>query len=227
MSKNNSEKGGNAANLIIGIIRFIGMGSIIGIILFLFNNFLKQPNIKCVIKDNERIYSVKDDFRSILIKLHPQMVIRFDNDTILLIYLEEYYEEENLKFDENKEAKAVQCHVEYVEELQKYIKKKIISDVCFINRKISVAEMNEKLHIYVSTLGGVKYESEEGNEEKRYCITEQDGIVIDCDEHDKEITNRLYETSLLMKDDLESIETDEEINSLIQGVTEEIICITQ
>lgn len=227
MSENKSEKSGNASKRLIAIISFIGMGTIISIIMFLYKGFLKQPQIQCINKGNEKVFSVKDDFRSISINLHPQLVIRFDNDVILQIYLEGYYEEDRLKFDENKEARAVQCHVEYVEELQKYMKEKIISEVCLRNSKISGTEINERLHIYVNTLGGVKYESEEGNEEKRYCITEQDGIVIDYDEHDEEISNRLYEASLVMRDDSASIKTNEEINSLIQGVAEEIIRITR
>ena len=227
MAEIKSEKNGNVLKYIIGIISFIGMGTIVSIILFLYFGFLKQPKMKCIIKDNEKTFSVKDEFRSISMNLHPQMIIRFDNDNILQIYLEGYYEEENLKFNENKEAKAVQCHVEYVEELQKYMKEKIILEVHSRNSEISKTEINERLHIYVNTLGGVKYESEEGNEEKRYCIEEQDGIVIDYDEHNEEITNRLYEAELLMQDDLASIETDEKINSLIQGITEEIIHITK
>lgn len=227
MREDESEKSGSASKWFMGIISFIGMGTIISVMLFLYNGFLKQPQIKCIIKGDEKIFSVKDDFRSISINLHPQMIIRFDDNYILQIYLEGYYEEEKINFDENKEAKAVHCHVEYVEELQKYMKKKIISDVCLSNGDISAAEINERLHIYVNTLGGVKYESEEGNEEKRYCITEQDGIVIDYDVLDEEISNRLYEASLVMKDDLESMETDEEINCIIHGVAEEIIRITK
>lgn len=227
MAEIKSEKSGNALKYIRGIINFIGIGTFIGIILFLYFGFLKQPQIKCIIKGDEKIFSVKDEFRSISMNLHPQMIIRFNNDNILQIYLEGYYEEENLKFDENKETKAVQSHVEYVNELQKYMKEKIILEVHSRNSEISKTEMNEKLHIYVNTLGGVKYESEEGNEEKRYCFEEQEGIVIDYDEHDEEITNRLYEAELVMKDDLASIETDEKINSFIQGVAKEIIQITK
>lgn len=147
MAENKTGKSGKVLKVIMGIIGLFGMGTIIRLMLFLHNGFLNQPQMKCIIKDNEKIFSVKDDYRSISINLHPQMVIRFDNDIILLIYLDGYFEEENLKFDENKEAKAVRCHVEYVEELQKYMKKEIISRLCLSNNALSATEINERLHI--------------------------------------------------------------------------------
>jgi len=225
--KNKTGKGEIAINIVKSIFGFIGMGTIISILLFLYQGFLKQPQIKCIINGNEKIFSVKDDFRSISMILHPQIVVRFDNDIILLIYLEEYYKEEVLHFDENKECRAVEAHAEYVEELQKYMKEGIISSVRLGNSGISGEEINERLHIYINTLGGVQYESEQGNDGKWYCITEQDGIIKDYDEHDDEISDRLYETNLVMKDDLAGMETDEAIRNLIQGISEEIIRITK
>ena len=227
MEQKQLEKSGKGLKVLKEVVKFLGVSTIIGIIWFLYNGFLRQPQIKCVIRDNEKIFSVKDDFRSVSMKLHPQMVIRFDNNIILLIYLKEYYKEEVLYFDEKRECRAVKCHVEYVEELQKYMKREIISFVHLKNSEISEAEINERLHIYVNTLGGVQYESEQGNERKWYCITEQDGIVIDYDEHDNEINNRLYETNLVMKDDLAEMKVDETIKYLIQGIAEEIIRITK
>lgn len=217
------EKGVNLSKKVVWIFNFMGVGTIIALIIFVYNGFFRQPQIECVIKENEKFFSAPNEFRSILINLHPQMVIRFDDEIILLVYLEEYYEEEKLIFDENREAKAVMCHAEYVKEVQKYMKKKIISSVCLKDSEISATEINERLHIYVSTLGGVRYESKEGNEEKRYCIIEQDGIVIDLDEHDDEVLNRLYETNMVMKEDLAGMEADHGIDRIIEGVTEKII----
>ncbi|MCM1253681.1 MAG: hypothetical protein NC321_12735 [Clostridium sp.] len=211
----------------IWIVSFLGVGTMSGIILFLYHGFLQEPQIRCTVEADGKIFSVQNNFRSISINLHPQMLIQFDKENILSVYLKGYYEKEKLYFGKEKECKAIICQSEYVEKLQKYIKNEVISQVCLRNRELSMEEIDERLHIYVSTLGGVKYETEQGNEEKRYCIIEQDGIVIDYDEHDEEIYNRLYETELVMKDDFTGMKEDEKVNSLIQEISEEIIRITK
>lgn len=213
--------------IIIAILSFLGIEMIFTIASFFYNGFLRQPQIRCVMKGDEKVFSEKSDFRNLSLYLHPQMVIRFDEHVILLVCLKQYYEEDHLIFDENREAKATLCHAVYAEKVQEYIKKEIISRVCLKNSDLSVKELDERLHIYVDTLGGVKYESKEGNEEKRYCIIERDGIVKDYDEYDEEIDNRLYAASLVMQDDLTGMETDEEIERFIEGVAEKIIFLAK
>lgn len=205
-----------------------GAGGIGTIICYIYGTYLKQPNIECVVKENEITYSVREESRGFTLKLHPQIVIQFDNHIVLLIYLKEYYEEEFLYSSESEKGRKVQTtmqHAEYVNELQRYIKDEIITIICSDDNKISEKEMNKRLKVYVSTLGGIRYTLLEGNEEKRFCVIETEGIVKDYDENSKEILSRLYETQLRVTDDLDAIKADEKISNIIEGVAKEIVLL--
>lgn len=205
-----------------------GAGGIGTIIWYIYGTYLKQPNIECVVKENEITYSVREESRGFTLKLHPQIVIQFDNHIVLLIYLKEYYEEEFLYSSESEKGRKVQAtmqHVEYVNELQRYIKDEIITIICSDDNKISKKEMNKRLKVYVSTLGGIRYTLLEGNEEKRFCVIETEGIVKDYDENSKEILSRLYETQLRVTDDLDAIKAEEKISNIIEGVAKEIVLL--
>lgn len=212
--------------LVIGLIG--GAGGIGAAIWFIYGTFLKQPNMECAVEGKKITYSVKEDCRGLTLKLHPQMVIQFDDHIVLLIHLKEYYEEEFLYLTNDEEGRKVQAtmqHVEYVNELQRYIKEEIITTICSGNRQISKKEMNKRMKIYLSTLGGVRYTLLEGNEEKRFCIIETEGIVKDFDDNSPEISDRLYETQLKMQDDLDAIESDDKISDIIEGVAKEIVLL--
>lgn len=203
-----------------------GAGGIGTLIWHIYDNYLKQPNIECVVEKNEITYSTREDCRGFTLKLHPQIIIQFDDYIVLSIYLKGYYEEEFLyssKEEKGRKVQAAKQHIEYTDELQRYIKDEIITTICSGNHQISEKEMNKRLKIYVSTLGGARYTLLESNEEKRFCIIETDGIVKDFDDNSAEISNRLYETQLEMKDDLKAMKAEEKISNIIEGVADEIV----
>lgn len=189
-----------------------------------YNGWVRQPNIKSAVIDNNTIhFSIKREFRGVTIKLHPQMVIQYDNCVVLSIYLDGYYEEEFLYFNDDNECQAVRQHVNYVEKLQEYLEEEIAKQLCAKKKDLSKEEVRKHLKLHVINLGGVRYESAQGNDEKRYCIIEWDGIVRDLDKDSEEIQNRLYEARLQVKDDLISMENDEEIARIVDGITEPLI----
>ncbi len=205
-----------------------GAGGIGTFIWYIYGTYLKQPNIECVVEKNEITYSVREESRGFTLKLHPQIVIQFDDHIVLLIYLKEYYEEEFLYFSEGEKGRKVQAtmqHVEYVNELQRYIKDEIISIISSEDNQISKEEMNKRLKVYISTLGGIRYTLLEGNEEKRFCIIETEGIVKDYDENSKEILSRLYETQLRVTGDLDELKAEEKVSNIIEGVAKEIVLL--
>lgn len=210
-------------NSIATIIKICGGATIVfKFAFFLYKGYLIKPNIVYEKKGNQLVFSVEEDYRSMAIKLHPQMVIQFDNHIILLIYLNEYFAEDYLFFNRDKQVTADMSHTEYVNKLKRYMRKEIVHRLCINNPDASEDEINKRLKIYVSIVGGVRYESKKGNEEKRYCIIEKDGIIRDLDDDAKEIVNRLFETELVMGDDLTDIETEDKIDDIVQGITEEI-----
>lgn len=203
-----------------------GAGWIINFTNSIYESFLKQPNIECFADENKNSYLVEGDFRGFTLKLHPQLVIQFDKYIVLLIHLESYYEEEFLCFEKDEKGRRGQVdiqHLEYVNELQTYIKSEVIKKVCSKNNQISEKKMDRRLKIYVSTMGGVRYMLLNSNEEKTFCIIEIAGIVKDYDDHSEEILSRLYETQLTLKDDLSAIKADEEIGDIIEEVVKKIV----
>lgn len=177
---------------------------------------------------NKITYSVREDCSGLTLKLHPQMVIQFDDHIVLLIHLKDYYEKEFLYSNNGEKGRKVEAatqHDEYVNELQRYIKKEIITTICSGDGQISEDEMNKRLKIYLSTLGGVRYMLLETNNEKRFCIIETEGIVKDFDDNSREISNRLYETQLKVQDDLDAIHSDDKISDIIEGVANEIVLL--
>lgn len=209
--------------IILSIFKFIGWSGVACICLFVYNGWLRQPKIECFASNNEINFYIEEEYRNVTLMLHPQLVVQFDNYIILSVYLKGYYEEERLVFNREKTCKTIIMHPEYVEKLQKYMEKEIIQTVCLLNPDMKKEEMNYRLKIYISTIGGVSYQSEEGNRIKRYCVIENGGSVRDVDEHSEEIEERLYEAKLTMKDDGQEVESQKEINTMIQGVAEEIV----
>lgn len=200
------------------------LGIIWAVTLYLYKGFLIMPNIKCTIDDevNTINFSVTEEFRSITIKLHPQIVVQFDNYVLLLIYMDDYFQNEYIYFDEENKGHALIKRDDYANKLKHYMKDEIIRLVCAQDSKISPYEMSERLKIYISILGGVRYETKEGNEEKRFCIIIQDGIMKEYEEHDDEIMNRLNETTLVMRDNVIEIDRDMEIEIIILEMVKQI-----
>ena len=106
--------------------------------------------------------------------------------------------------------------MKYVAELKKYLIRQIGEKVQ------GTVDLKDNLYTKVSSVGGVRYSNEKGNEEKRYCIIEKDGLVIDYNVDDDEILNRLYEYKIKLKDDISEIEKDEDIVKIIKAVSEQL-----
>lgn len=193
-------------------------------IVFLYRNFLIVPNIKCTIDSEQRKmnFSVKEDFRGITLKLYPQMVIEFDNYVVLLIHIDDYFQNSYLYFDEDNKCRAEIQGKEYTDMLKKHMQEEIVDLICAQDEEISPKDINERLNITVSVLGGVRYENEEGNVEKRYCIIVDNGLVHDYDVHDQEIVCRLNETSLEIQENFDDIDTDMEIEKIVMEIVKQI-----
>lgn len=194
------------------------------VVIFLYKNFLIMPNIKCTIDDeqNKMVFSSKEDFRGITLKLYPQMVIQFDDYVVLLIHLDKYFQKDYLYFDENNKCQTEIQGKEYADKLEYYMREEIIRLVDAQDNRISQDEISNRLKIYISVLGGVRYETKEGNEEKRFCVIVEDGLVQDYDDHDQEITCRLNETSLEIQENIVGIETDTEIQTIIFEIVRQL-----
>ena len=184
------------------------------------NNYWADPVIKCY-EENESIEFMTDgDYRALKLRIYPQLVIRYNNKVLLQIHLKGYFENEFLQFDKNGKCSVQKQYEDYVGSLQRYIKEEIMS---MVNNNGTKGGIKEGLYVYVSSVGGVSYVNNKGNIEKRYCIIEKDGIVIDYDVEDREIKNRLYETELEVGGYLNKIEDQDEVSKIVQEVSEKVI----
>lgn len=207
----------------IKIADFLGGDIVYNVFSNIYSGWFAEPQIKCIPDGEILNFSVDRDFRSIMLHLRPQVVVQFDDYIILLIYVNGYFENEIIHFDQENTCKAKICRKGYTQEIQKYIEQEVIESLLNAGSGISRQELDDRINIYISTVAGVSYETKNGNYEKRLCIIETSGIVSDYDEHSKTVKDRLYDVEyIITKEDSENFRDDEKIALFINTIADEI-----
>lgn len=114
---------------------------------------MDKPIIKAYEQNDSMEFEINGDYRSVSMKIHPQLLIQYRNKVILSIYLMDYYKNEFLQFNTEGKCSAQKQYEEYVGSLQRYLKEKIVRKVSDEHR----VDIKEELQIYVSSVGGVSY----------------------------------------------------------------------
>lgn len=183
----------------------------------------KQPIIKRLEEGNNGgiTFGVDDEYRSLKLRVYPQLIIKYGNSVYLQIHLQGYYENEFLIFGEDLQCTAVKENQKCVYDLQNYLFEEIVNELNTM-WKIDEQEAEKELQLYVSNIGFVKYVNKRGNDVKRYCIIEDDGLVIDYDIDDEEIINRLFEMNMNVECAFSELKQSEILKEIITMIGEEI-----
>lgn len=190
------------------------------VIVFVFQNFILMPVIKY--NKNTDEFVIATEFRNVTMHTRPQMVVRYGKTVILLTHLLGYYEHETVYFSDGK-VSLEKSNPKYADRLMSYVRTAVQEELLADGYSAEqVAEINRQLFIYMTMLCGITYETKFGNRAERYCIIENDGILLDCASDSGKVQERLCDYELITDDDTDSIRTSEEVRALIHAVAEEM-----
>lgn len=196
-------------------------GVVATVVLFMFQNFILMP----VISYNKNMdeFSVATEFRNITIHIRPQMVVRYGDTVILITHLLGFYEQETLYFSDGK-ASLTRTNQKYADRLMSHIHMEVRKELQAVGYSAKqIDEINGQLFIYMTMLCGVVYETRLGNSVQRYCIIEDDGIPQDCTRSSDKVQERLFDYEMKIDDDdVDSIDTSEEVHAIIDTVVDAI-----
>lgn len=210
------KNGGVLGRIVSALLKWV---ITLGVLPALFLNFCVQPSLNFQPKSYE--FSTNYKFRSIVMRLYPQMRIRVGNDVLLMAHLNGFFEQETLYFKDGK-ATAVRAHQEYQEQMFEYMRESIISKVREMYGNDIAEEIARQLNISVTFLGSVRYQTLLGNYVHQYCVFEDDGVLVDVKKNAGIIWTRLYETEFILHDNPSEIVWDEQVEAAITSVAEEI-----
>lgn len=185
---------------------------------WVYCNYLIKPILAYYADSGE--FSAQADFRTITMRVYPQMEIRVDNVVFQMTHLSGYFESEMVYFKERK-GYIRKTNQEYERELRSRVREGILSQLEESLGKEAAEEIALRLRVSVSFIAGVKYQAPRRSAEKKYCVIESDGLLIDCSD-EKEIQERLYESELTLKEDPDMISMDPQVREIIRVSAEEI-----
>jgi len=203
----------------------LSAGSVAAIVVFIFQNFILMPVIRY--DKNTGEFTIATEFRNVTMHIRPQMVVRCGDTVIILTHLQGYCEHETIYFSDGK-ASLTKANQQYADRLLSYVRTAVQEELQADGYSVEqIEEINEQLFIYMTMLCGITYETRFGNSAQRYCIIENDGILLDCSHNSGKVQERLFDYELKIADAAaDSISTSEEVYALICAVVEEIETLT-
>lgn len=185
-----------------------------------YQSYLESPKIQCFPEETQDRFKVRDEFRSVLLGVKAQIIIRCGENVISIVELVNYYEANVVIFNETsgviKKERGTQA-----EYLQEYVNQEIQEELA----KDYGADILEKigpLHVDMNLLGEVKYQNLLGNTINRQCIIGQDNLVQDYDVDRPIIKKRLNSIKLELKATPSAIEEDEKVGEIVRDAVERI-----
>lgn len=187
-----------------------------------YRNHLAEPKLKCDISSSaqDRYYE-STAYRSIKLVARPQIIVRYGNCVVVSVYLEDYYQNEHIIFTDGTGI-AGKTDKDSTDALLLYIRAEVLNSLVQSHSELSIKEIDANLFVYISILGGVTYTNEQGSNDKRFCITEEDGSVLDYGTDEKVIRRRLREYQIKLPASQSDMEQDDRIKTLIQSSAEYI-----
>lgn len=199
--------------LIFGLI-FWGVFVIIVYVREKMNMYFEEPDVRYYIEDNAMKLNVSGEFRSVTLNLHPQLMVRYgDRDVILLFHLIGRYEPFSMLVNEDGEARVnIRCQ-DNLDEIKRYIKEKIEHALSATSEKIAW----QRVYVEESLVILVGYMTESDKTYiKMYGLIETYGHLTKAS--DDILNDRLWECKL----DLNEVYT-EQIDVAIDEIVKEII----
>lgn len=185
-----------------------------------YQSYLESPKIQCFPEETQDRFKVRDEFRSVLLGMKAQIIVRCGENVISIVELVNYYEENVVKFNETsgviKKERGTQAEylLEYVNQaIQGELTKDYGEDIL---------EKIGPLQVDINLLGEVKYQNLLGNTINRQCIIGQDNLVQDYDVDRPIIKKRLNSIKLELKETLAAIEEDEKVGEIVRDAVERI-----
>lgn len=196
-------------------------GTLIAAILFVFKNFIAMPVISYDKNTDE--FSLAADFRNVTLHIRPQMVVRYEDTVIILTHLYGYCEHETVYFSDGK-ASVTKTNQNYADMLMSHIRSAVQEELREDGYSTEqIDDINKQLWIYPTMLCGITYVAKLGNSAQRYCIIENDGVLLDCTLKSSKVQERLFDYELKIDDDdVGSISTNEEVHALVCEIVEEL-----
>lgn len=194
-------------------------GFLVTAVIVIYNNLLISPVMRY--NDDTGVFTVQANFRGIAMRVYPQMVIQYKDTVILVAHLDGYLEREMIQFDDNK-AVIIKDHQDYCDRLLSYIRKAVLHELRKTYGDKAANDISEHFEISVSFIGGVQYQAPLGNEIKKYCIIERNGLLVDYIDDMEKVEQRLYEYEIKLSDNPETIDTSSEVNDIVSVVAAEI-----
>ena len=187
-----------------------------------YRNHMIEPKLKCDISSpTQDRYFESASYRSMKLVARPQILVRYKNCVVISVYLAEYYQNEYIFFTDGIGI-ACKADKERVDALRAYIKEEILTSLAQSHSKVSTQEIDANLFVYISILGGVTYTNERGSYDKMFCITEEDGSILDYNTKEKVISHRLREYDIKLPANPSDMKQDDKIKTLIQSSAEYI-----
>lgn len=184
-----------------------------------YQNHMVRPKMEYKSVEGRDHLSVQEDYRWMKACLRAQVVVKYRNHVVALVYVNGYYKNEHVVF-EGKEGVAEQADPGMAEELKYYTWKSILKSLEETYGEKAVQETD--LDVHISILGGVTYANKRGNEDKEYCFIAEEGSILDYDKGSWVIDKRLREHEIDLPSDVESMERDKEIETIIRKVSTHI-----
>lgn len=216
MTNEESEKNSGFLSQIKQLAEFIlpkGAAALAAV--YLFVNLLAMPIIKY--NKNTGELTVTNSVRSVSLYPHPQIVVKYNNEIIQLIHLIGYFKHDVVYFEDGK-ASLEETDPQCSDRLLSCIRTQVI-DKC---PAVNAPEIDSHLDIYIGMVCGVRYQTRFGNTVNRYCIIEDDGMVVDCSPDSAEVKNRLFDYDLVLSDDPNWISQSCEVTELVDFIAEEV-----
>lgn len=188
----------------------------------IYADYLEKPRMEYRYNDQLNIdtFALDGDFRSIKMRLHPQIVITYKDKIVLVIYIKNYYNNEDVLLNENiGSAEKKYSYTPDISVQHKFVQHTKDAIINKLNQYYNTSQVNEiekDLSVDFSILSGVTYENKKGNKEKQLCIIiENNGSIKDFAPSSQTIQQRLFETSV-------NYYTDDDFMSINKKFTDSI-----
>lgn len=185
-----------------------------------YQRYLVPPKIQYFPEEDQDRFKVPDDFRAVVLRLDVQMIVQCGMNVISIISLENYYEDNDIIFD-GASGVAKKINRTQVAHLRNRIDQELRKQLMEKYGK-KVFEEIGSLNVYVSLLGGVRYQHLRGNPIHRQCIIGLDSLVQDYSENRPIIKKRSNAIQLEVKETAADIDEDERVGEIIQDAAERI-----
>ncbi len=169
-------------------------------------NYCQKPDLRYEEKDGEERFLNRFQLKAGKIKLHSQMEIRFDDAVVKILYLEDYYDEIDADYDQEKQGFVIASgRRKEAENLGGIIKDKIIE-------KLDGRLYRDQIEIKLVKLLEVEYQNMDRKDKRLDFYYEEDGMIQLVAEED--VQRRIKETDVYL-----NVETDQ-LEEIVQDCTQ-------